>query len=136
MMGLDLIHKEEGSKMTYSGFKVLKMSIQACSAMKVIMDDTLDYTKIEAGVFQIAGSPNSLAEMVEHTIFTMTPFANEQKNQVNLSYYIDPKIPLLCLFDKNRVQQIACNLISNAIKFSPHNGEGRVAISLSIVPEG
>jgi signal transduction histidine kinase len=111
-------------------------SYQSCAAMKTIMDDTLDYAKIEAGEFQVLCAPNSLRQMVENTVFAMQPFAKDPEKNVELSFKIDNDIPEACLFDRGRIQQITANLISNAIKFVSHDGMGKVDVSVENLVDG
>jgi signal transduction histidine kinase len=104
--------------------------------MKTIMNDTLDYAKIEAGEFQVMRAPNSLRQMVESTVFAMQPFAKDPEKNVELSFKIDNAIPEACLFDRGRIQQITANLISNAIKFVSHDGMGKVDVSIENLVDG
>jgi signal transduction histidine kinase len=104
--------------------------------MKTIMDDTLDYAKIEAGEFQVMCAPNSLRQMVENTVFAMQPFAKDPEKSVELSFKIDNDVPEACLFDRGRIQQITANLISNAIKFVSHDGMGKVDVSVENLVDG
>jgi len=109
------------------------MLSQACLAMKTIMNDTLDYSKIESGAFQILLAPNRLQKMIEQTIFTMTPFAKETDHDVELVLQYDTNIPNICLFDSGRLQQVVANMVSNAVKFANH---GKVVISANYLPDG
>ncbi len=56
------------SKICFSFTSPVYHLYQSCAAMKTIMDDTLDYAKIEAGEFQVMCAPNSLRQMVESTV--------------------------------------------------------------------
>lgn len=111
-------------------------NLKACSAMETILDDTLDYSKIESGQFTIAVTPGSLRNLVSNTISTMTPFAQDEEKRVNLDFHCDDAIPDLCLFDVGRLQQVLANLISNSIKFSKHDGTGSVHLSMKTCVDG
>ena len=62
-MGLEVLRPEEVS-MTPEGKEVLEMMRESCKGMKSIIDNTLDFSKIESGSFQIKYDPNSMVKMV------------------------------------------------------------------------
>lgn len=98
--------------------------------MQLILDDTVDYSKIERGQFTVVPSPGSLASLVGNTVTSMTLLAQSPENKVSLSFHCDAVVPGLCLFDVGRIQQAVGNLISNAIKFSKHDGSGAVTVTM------
>lgn len=104
--------------------------------MKIILDDTLDYSKIESGQFKVMFTPGSLASLATNTISSMKPFAQDKENKVNLSLRCEGTIPDLCLFDGGRLQQVLANLISNSVKFSKHDGTADVVLSLRTCTDG
>lgn len=111
-------------------------SFLACCAMKIILDDTLDYSKMESGQFKVVCTPGSLRSVATNTIFSMTPFAQDEEKRVSLSFRCDDVLPDLCLFDVGRLQQVLANLISNSIKFSKHDGTGTVLVAMRTCADG
>ena len=49
----------------------------ACRSMKAILDDTLDFAKMEKGMFRITTKPASLLEVIVNTVNIMSPFSKE-----------------------------------------------------------
>ncbi|GGW56901.1 PAS domain-containing hybrid sensor histidine kinase/response regulator [Alishewanella tabrizica] len=101
-------------------------------SLLTIIDDILDFSKLEAGKLTISKEARQLAPVVEQ-ICNMLDFL-AIKNQVELTYFIDPAINEILWFDPNRLRQILVNLLSNAIKFSSRldrAGEVRLEVSLA-----
>ena len=94
------------------------------SRLRRLVNDLLDLSKIEAGMMKLhreAVSPRFLVEAVLEQLITVAAQAAVVfRNQVS------PLLPdLYC--DIHRIEHVLINLISNAIKFTPHGGQ--VAIS-------
>lgn len=92
-----------------------------------IINEILDYSKIEAGKFEIYQEPFVLRHCVEETIGLMQPLAQEKGLKILLEYAND--IPRGVVGDAVRVRQILTNLIGNAIKFT-HEGSIAVRVTL------
>lgn len=102
-----------------------KISISSKHLLNLI-NEVLDMSKIESGKMDLAEEEFNLAVLVENLI-TVTYPALQSKNH-NLKVKINDIIHEDVIGDPVRIQQIFVNLMSNAIKYTPDNGE----ISLSI----
>lgn len=93
-----------------------------------IIDDILDFSKVEARHVAIVPQPVNLRELIEDTCLALAPSATE--GEVDLHPFVDPELPAVVSIDPIRLRQILNNLASNAIKFSGgHNAlRGHVAI--------
>jgi PAS domain S-box-containing protein len=91
-----------------------------------VINDILDYSKIEAGRMLIEHATFSLHECIESAIDLVAVSA--QKGSVELGYLIAAGLPDALLGDIGRVRQVLVNLLSNAIKFTP--GGGQVSIEV------
>lgn len=101
-------------------------------SLLTIIDDILDFSKLEAGKLNISKEACQLAPGIEQICSMLDYLA--LKNQVELTYYIDPAIDTALWFDPNRVRQILVNLLSNAIKFSSNldrAGQVRLEVTLA-----
>lgn len=94
-----------------------------------VLNDILDYSKIESGKFDIEKIPVAPAEIVSNTIDLFTLKAKE--NNLDIVCEVDEDVPHLIASDPTRLSQIILNLTSNAFKFT-HKGK----ISLNIKTEG
>ena len=89
-----------------------------------LIDDVLDFQKLNAGKLEFHMRDSSIVAVVEDAYNTMLPHA--RKNDVTLAMEVEPELPLVT-FDYDRVIQVLQNLVSNAIKFTPQGG--RVLVS-------
>ena len=93
-----------------------------------IIDDILDFSKIEAGKMRIEHVPFQPAHMLDRLGELLGSRAREQG--LELSVEKAPDLPLACLGDPLRTEQILMNLLSNAIKFTER---GRVVLRADCV---
>lgn len=99
-----------------------------------IINDVLEFSKIEAGKIQIERSPFHLKRCVESIFEVMANQVYEKG--LELPVYIDEQIPKQLISDQGRIRQVLLNLIGNAIKFTP-SGEIAVRVeSLGCVNDG
>lgn len=101
-----------------------KIDSSAKSLLGVI-NNILDFSRIEAGKLEIDHTPFSLDEVLEN-LASITMIKAEEKGLV-LSFHQDPKAPSNLLGDPLRLGQVLINLVSNAIKFT-EQGEVRVSV--------
>ncbi|HTR29351.1 MAG TPA: two-component regulator propeller domain-containing protein [Puia sp.] len=90
-----------------------------------IINDILDYSKMEAGKLTIENTAFKLCQLVEQTVDTLAIKAFEKK--LELICDTDPSLPIQVMGDPGRIQQILVNLLGNAIKFTE---QGEVVVSL------
>jgi two-component system sensor histidine kinase/response regulator len=81
-----------------------------------IINDILDYSKIEAGKFTIEQIPFDLRMTIEDTLDILAPTA--QGRELELVGLIDAQTPRTVIGDPGRIRQILTNLVGNAIKFT------------------
>lgn len=92
-----------------------------------IINDILDFTKIETGNMHLESIPFSIKALAEDILISMEHSAQKKENKLELS--IDERIPENVLGDKTRLYQIFMNLLGNAIKFTT-NGTIRLLARL------
>jgi PAS domain S-box-containing protein len=96
-----------------------------------IINDILDYSKIEIGKLDIEHQPFDLRRCIEESLDLLSSNASEKN--INLAYFIDDSVPAALMGDVTRLRQILVNLLSNSIKFTHH---GEVVVSVSAVRLG
>ena len=99
----------------------------SADALLTVINDILDYSKIEAGKVTLDPAPFSLAEMVGNT--TKALALSARKKGLELTFAIAPDVPDMLLGDSPRLRQVIVNLVGNAIKFTE---QGNVALSVSL----
>lgn len=95
-------------------------------SLLTIINDILDFAKIEAGKLELYQIKFSLRESIEETIKTLTIRAHQKG--LRLLYIVDSGVPDLLVGDTGRLRQILVNLIGNSLKFT-EKGEISVRVS-------
>jgi len=99
-----------------------------------LINDILDYSKIESGHLELEHAPFDLRECIESSIDVLAPRATEKK--IDLLYWIDVDAPPSVLGDVTRLRQVIVNLLSNAVKFT---ASGEVFLNIGVagyLPDG
>lgn len=106
-----------------------KLELIQSSADKIlrIVDETLNHTKLHADKLTLESKPANPVKSVENVMKLWEHKA--LKNNISLSYNIDPSVPKVITFDHYRYEQCLNNLLSNAVKFTP-NGNIKVILTL------
>ena len=100
-------------------------------ALLHVIDDILDYSKIEAGKLDLEREPFSVRECVEGALDIVAPRAWEKG--IELGCLIDEDAPAGILGDEARLRQVLLNLLSNAVKFTE---AGEVVVLVDAEPSG
>lgn len=98
-----------------------------------IINDILDYSKIEAGRLELEKVPFNLRNCIEETLDLVASKASEK--MLELAYEIAPDTPIFIKGDSGRIRQNLLNYLSNAIKFTK-TGEIIVLASASQQQDG
>jgi signal transduction histidine kinase/CheY-like chemotaxis protein/HPt (histidine-containing phosphotransfer) domain-containing protein len=97
----------------------------ACELLRIV-DDILDYSKIEASKLVLESVVINLREISESVKRLFEK--NAEAKHIRFSVNIDPAVRLTVRGDPVRLRQVMTNLVSNAIKFTPR---GTVAVQIS-----
>lgn len=89
---------------------------ESSSSLLSILNEILDYSKIEAGKMMIVNEPVQLQAVLDSVIDLFTAKALEKNIQLSCS--MAPGVPPLIMGDAGRLRQVLVNLVSNAIKFT------------------
>ena len=91
---------------------------QAAQSLLTLINDILDYAKIEAGQLSPDPQPADPREELERLLLIYRPLAHEKGLQFKA--HLDETLPPAIRIDALRVRQIVGNLLSNALKFTQH----------------
>lgn len=97
-------------------------------SLMTIIDDILDFSKVEAGKVELEYTSYDLRELLDDVI-SLHSVKAKQKNLQLLSD-IDPHLPMEVQGDATRLKQVLNNLLSNAIKFT-ERGHVKLLVALS-----
>lgn len=92
-------------------------------ALMALIEELLDYSKIEAGKLDLDQRPFALSTLIEEVTELLAPRA--QAKNLEIASYVDERLPLEVTGDAARLRQVLLNLAGNAIKFT---GSGGVAL--------
>ena len=95
----------------------------AAENLLVIIEDLLEFAKIEAGKLALVEAPMSIRDGVYDTLRALAVQAHSKG--VELICDVDPEVPDSVLGDAARLRQILLNLVGNAIKFT---AEGEILV--------
>ncbi|GAA3384231.1 ATP-binding protein [Cryptosporangium minutisporangium] len=99
--------------------------------LRSLMDDLLDFSKLEAGHFTFEAIPFDVVGCVEDALAIVAPQAAAK--QLSLAAVFTPDTPTTASGDPTRLRQILVNLLVNAVKFT---AEGQVWVELAVVRTG
>ena len=106
---------------------VTSIRSSAESLLRVI-NDVLDFSKIESGHMEIEASPFSLQACIEEAVATVSNSAAEK--DLDLAARLAPDVPHSIIGDSLRLRQVLVNLLGNAVKFTP-SGEVKLEVTAS-----
>jgi signal transduction histidine kinase/ActR/RegA family two-component response regulator len=106
----------------------------ASSHLLGVISDVLDMAKIEAGKLELSPVEYNFANMLKKAA-AIIHFRADEKRQA-LTVNIDEKIPRFVVGDDQRLVQIITNLLANAVKFTPEEGQIRLGASLLSETDG
>ncbi|MGC2774559.1 MAG: ATP-binding protein [Bradyrhizobium sp.] len=89
-------------------------------ALMSLIEELLDYSKIEAGKLALEAQPFSLVALIEDITELLAPRA--QAKQLEIAAYMDERLPTWVTGDAARLRQVLLNLAGNAIKFTTSGG--------------
>lgn len=115
------------SKLSQSQQRHVDIILKSTTDLTNIVNEILDFSKMESGKLQIVSEEFDLYEVIEQTRDIL--FINVLSKNIDLNLIIYSDTPRWVVGDKMRLKQILLNLIGNAIKFTD---QGRVVIKVSL----
>jgi len=126
------------SDLTLEQQRMLATISQSALALLRILNDILDYSKIEAGKLAVESIPTQLAEVAQGVVQLLLPSA--QAKGIDLSLALDASLPTWVFSDPARLRQVLLNLTGNALKFTQsdasHPGQVRLQLMPASLPDG
>ncbi len=106
--------------------RFLKMASRNIDRLAALLNDVLDLSKLEAGKVENRPSELKLSKLIGQ----VTTLFQDQAMEKSLQFETDAGQKLPAVYaDADRVEQVLCNLLSNAFKFTPRGG--RVSLSVN-----
>ncbi len=115
------------TELTAQQRECLDIAQSSGEALLSLLNEILDFTKIESGSLQLDLAPCQLRPLLEETVATCSSLALAKA--LRLSLLFGPEVPQAIRTDAIRLRQILLNLIGNAIKFTD---AGSVVVSVQV----
>lgn len=117
--------------------------LEAGQHLLSLINDILDLSKIEAGSMELSLAKVNIPGILEHAMILLKEKATAHSIRFNLE--ASPRMPAAIEGDERKIKQVIFNLLSNAFKFTPDNGEivlsalvdsGATRIEISVTDTG
>jgi two-component system, sensor histidine kinase len=124
---LGLVELLEHSNLDEKQQQYIRTIQRSSNTLITVINDILDYSKIEAGKMELEHFPFDLAELIHDIV---APYEIKSDSNLQLQVTLDSKLPPYLIGDTVRLHQILANLLNNAFKFTH---EGYVSLEVSFV---
>jgi signal transduction histidine kinase/DNA-binding response OmpR family regulator len=108
----------------------LEMVRESADALLSLLNDILDFTRIEAGKLKTVRASFEIATLLASAMAPVRIMAEEKGLEIHCG--IDPATPRRVTGDPDRIRQVLVNLLRNAVKFTP---AGRISVNVEPGPE-
>ena len=126
---LDMMAEGKFGKPPETMDKPLSSLRRNSNRLKRLVDDMLDLSRIEAGRVVLRRAPCELGVVVGHALEELRPMADAKEQNLSLAVDTDPTME----GDSDKIHQIATNLITNALRYTPR--DGTITVMVDEVPE-
>jgi two-component system sensor histidine kinase/response regulator len=103
---------------------------KSARVLLTVIDDILDFSKLEAGKLQVDETPFDLRDVLEEVVSLLAPSAHDRKLELLLR--VAPLTPRRVVGDAVRIKQVLTNFLGNAIKFTH---QGYIVVDVSVKEE-
>ncbi len=121
---LSAIQNIENEKV-YNENYILMLKQNSYRLLKLV-NNLIDMSKIDAGYYKVNLGNHNIVSVVEDVVLSVVGYIKNNKLKVLFDTDIEEKV-IAC--DPEKIERIMLNLISNAIKFTPENGEIKVTVT-------
>ncbi len=111
----------DGTTLSPEQREFVTMIRESSNNLRVIVNDILDISKINAGKMELETIPFDFFGKLASSVGIFVPKIEEKG--IVLNFFTDPNIPQVLKGDPTRLSQVVINLISNAVKFTPDGGK-------------
>ncbi len=112
-------------ELTHEQQECIEIILDSGKHLLSLINNTLDFSKLEAGKLKFEPASFDLQEMLEETITSISHMAKQKEVEILLDY--EPGLPTAVYSDAHHIRLIVINLLSNAIKFT---NTGHIIVSV------
>ncbi len=118
------------SQLTNVQREYLNTTLESAESLMSIINQILDFSKIDAGKLELDSNPFSLRECIGDSMKSLAIRAHSKG--LELAWNVTPDVPDALRGDPSRLRQIILNLVGNSIKFT---AEGEIVVEISLDDE-
>ena len=122
---LGLLHLVQNTELNPRQLDYISKAESAGKSLLGLLNDILDYSKIEAGKLQLDENDFEIETLMCDLAVVLS--GNQGSKDVEVMFDLDPQLPSALVGDYQRLQQVLINLAGNALKFTQH---GHVVVSV------
>jgi len=111
----------------------MEMIVSSGALLRAIVDDVLDFSKLECGKFDFEMQRCRLQETLNVVVKSIMTRGLFEAKQLHVRTFYDVTVPEYITTDSRRLQQILFNLLGNAVKFSKE--EGVIELTVTVIPK-
>lgn len=115
----ELLLEGQLGQLTEKQKKAMNISMRTIKRLVRLVTDLLDLAKIEAGKMELNKEKFDMAELLDETLVTYGVLINEKKLKIAKEF---PSGENTMIGDRDRLAQVAVNILNNSIKFTPEGG--------------
>eukprot|EP00536_Pseudo-nitzschia_multiseries_P004068 jgi/Psemu1/187253/e_gw1.66.26.1 len=124
-----LLEDSEGPSMDPMHADSIRMINTSGELLRAVVDDVLDYAKLESGSFEVDINSTKLQDTIDSVLYSISQKFKEKN--VRLRPHFTPTVPEFLETDNRRLQQVLFNLLGNAGKFS--KPDNLIDLSISVI---
>ncbi|CAJ1966818.1 unnamed protein product [Cylindrotheca closterium] len=128
IVGFSSLMLEKSDQMTAENEESIRMIHENGNLLKCVVDDVLDYAKLESGCFMVNVQPCELHPTISSVVTSIAQKAKKRNVTVRTDY--SAELSGIMETDNRRLQQVLFNLLGNAEKFSKDGGVIDFSVSL------
>ncbi len=125
--GVSIVFDGIAGRLNEKQKKFLNIAKRNVDRLSVLINDVLDFQKLETNRMNLDIQDNDIKEVVSEVHETMALYA--KKNKVELSLELAEELSE-AKFDRVKINQVLTNLVGNAIKFTPEKGKVSINVHL------
>jgi len=111
---------------TEAHVRLLRNIDRSSDRLSALITDLLDLARLEGGRLELQREPLDLRQVAEEAVATIRPLAEARRQTITL---VTPSQPCRVDGDRRRLDQVALNLLTNAVKYSPVGGGIRIQVT-------
>ncbi|OEU22221.1 two-component system sensory kinase [Fragilariopsis cylindrus CCMP1102] len=123
-----LLLEDDGPSMDPMHADSIRMINTSGELLSAVVDDVLDYAKLESGSFEVDIGLTKLQDTLDSVLYSITQ--KMQEKNIRIRTHFSPTVPLYLETDSRRLQQVLFNLLGNAGKFSKIDSVIDLSVSL------